>query len=249
MGDFLRRNQKKITVGGAVLLIIVMALIVQAVKPEPKSVAEPPEETEVTFDLDKNKAYTAEDGIIVIPASMTPMNSAESGDPQPVPAITKMSVIADTPEAALSAAPTKTGSYTLPEQAQMSDGSIGVLSIPTIGVAVNVFETDDEMEAMTHGLAHFKTTSSYDGNIGLCGHNVNFDLTDGYFKNLHRLSIGDSVTYKTALGKRTYTVSEVKEIAQDDWSYLGRTDDNRVTMVTCISGSPAKRLVVQAVEK
>jgi LPXTG-site transpeptidase (sortase) family protein len=76
---------------------------------------------------------------------------------------------------------------------------------------------------------------------------VNFDLTDGHFKRLHTLSEGDTLTYKTALGKRSYTVSAVREIAADDWSYLGRTDDNRITMITCISGKSDVRLMVQAV--
>ncbi len=105
----------------------------------------------------------------------------------------------------------------------------------------------DEMEAMSHGVAHFKTTSSWDGNIGLCSHNVNFDLTDGYFKSIHTLQAGDIISYATALGSRTYAVETVAEISETDWSYLGRTEDNRVTLITCISGRPRSRLVVQAV--
>ena len=131
----------------------------------------------------------------------------------------------------------------------MADGSIGLLSIPKLKLSVNVFETDDEMEAMTHGLAHFKTTSAWSGNIGVCGHNVNFDLTDGYFKNLHTLKTGDIISYNTALGSRTYTVETVAEISETDWSYLGRTEDDRITLITCISGKPTMRLVVQAIAK
>ena len=78
-------------------------------------------------------------------------------------------------------------------------------------------------------------------------HNVNFDLSDGYLKNLYTLKIGDSISYKTALGNRTYTVETVTEIAETDWSYLGRTEDDRVTLITCISGKPTMRLVVQSV--
>jgi LPXTG-site transpeptidase (sortase) family protein len=141
------------------------------------------------------------------------------------------------------------GAYTLPEDVHGPDASIGSLSIPTRGLTGGVYETADEMEAMTHGLAHFKTTSAWAGNIGVCGHNVNFDLTDGHFKRLHTLSEGDSLTYKTALGERSYTVTTVKEIAADDWSWLGRTEDNRITMITCISGKPDSRLMVQAIEK
>ena len=44
-------------------------------------------------------------------------------------------------------------------------------------------------------------------------------------------------------------VTEIKEIDETDWSMLGRTEDNRITMTTCIDGKPSKRLVVQAVEQ
>jgi len=233
--------KKWLTVLLAIMAIALAVIIAQAAAPEPKTAAEPPTESEVTFDMDKNRVYTAKDGIVVIPATAPPKVG-----PEIVPVA---AAIADTPESALQAAPVPSGNYTLPEQAQMSDGSIGLLSIPKIGLTVNVYETDDEMEAMSHGLAHFKTTSAWSGNIGICGHNVNFNLTDGYFKNLHTVKIGDSISYKTALGSRTYTVETVTEIAETDWSYLGRTEDDRVTLITCISGKPHSRLVVQGVAR
>ena len=62
------------------------------------------------------------------------------------------------------------------------------------------------------------------------------------------LKEGDTLSYKTALGEREYKVSEVKEIQEDDWSALGRTEDNRMTLITCITGKPSMRLLVQAVE-
>lgn len=137
-------------------------------------------------------------------------------------------------------------SYTLPEKAEMKDGSIGVLTIESIGVSVPVYETDDEMETMRKGIAHYKTTSAWNGNIGLCAHNGNASYC--WFRDLHKLEKGDVVIYQTALGTRTYQVSEVREIEETDWSMLGRTEDNRVTMTTCIDGKPSKRLCVQAVE-
>jgi sortase (surface protein transpeptidase) len=43
-------------------------------------------------------------------------------------------------------------------------------------------------------------------------------------------------------------VDSVTEIAETDWGMLGRTQDNRITLITCISGKPALRLCVQAIE-
>lgn len=220
---------------GSVALLSVTA-------PAQTTAAEPLSETEITFDLEANKAYSANDGVIVIPTSEV----AETEKPLNQSA----AVISDSAGQIWvdSEIPESTG-YTLPERTQMADGSIGVLSIPKLGLTVNVFETQNEMEAMTKGIAHFKTTSAWDGNVGLCGHNQNFDLTDGYFKNIHKLSEGDTLHYKTALGERSYTVTTIKEIAASDWGDLGRTEDNRLTLITCISGKSDSRLVVQAVEK
>lgn len=215
----------------------------------PRTFAKLPAETKVTFDSAKNRAYTAEDGIIVIPAPAF----AESLDVKQTGGLSGdlvTDVRADTNDNKLieSAGAAQTR-YTLPQDAMFQNGSLGILTIPKIGVIVNVYETDDEMEAMTKGLAHFKTTSAYDGNVGLCGHNVNFDGSAGYFYNLHKLTAGDIITYKTRLGKRTYTVQTVKEIPETDWSGLRRTEDDRVTLITCVTGKPTMRLMVQAAEK
>ena len=140
--------------------------------------------------------------------------------------------------------------FTLPEKAAFSeDGNIGVLTIPNLKLTVNVYEATDEMEAMDKGAAHFKYTSAWDGNVGISAHNVNFNGTDGYFKNLYKLSVGDVLTYETALGTRNYTVSKVKTISANDWGYLSRSTQNQLTLITCISGQPDKRLMVQAVER
>ena len=42
---------------------------------------------------------------------------------------------------------------------------------------------------------------------------------------------------------------ETKTIIEEtDFSYLKSTDDNRITLITCVSGQKEKRLCVQAVE-
>ena len=144
---------------------------------------------------------------------------------------------------------TYAGNHTMTEKAQMRNGSIGVLSIPKLQLSVHVYESEkpDNMEAMSKGVAHFASTSAFDGNVGLSAHNVNYDGSDGYFKHLHTLEKGDTVTYKTSLGERDYTVSSISTIAASDWSPLYYTDDHRITMITCISGQPNSRLAVQAV--
>ena len=106
-----------------------------------------------------------------------------------------------------------------------------------------------DLEAMSKGVAHFPSSSAYDGNVALSGHNVNLDGRDGYFKYLYTLKKGDDVTYQTALGERSYVVESITTVAASDWTPLYYTDDNRLTMITCISGQPDKRLCVTAIEK
>ena len=38
------------------------------------TIADPPAESQVTFDLDKNRAYTSEDGVVVIGSSAAEMD-------------------------------------------------------------------------------------------------------------------------------------------------------------------------------
>ena len=184
------------------------------------------------FAPEEDSVHTAEDGVLVVrPEGLsTEQDKSETPD-----TVWEQDAVATY------------NAFILPEKAMLDEenGSIGVLSIPALGLSVNVYEAEDEMEA----IAHFKSTSAYDGNVGLSAHNINFDGTDRYFKNLHTLKTGDTVSYKTALGQREYEVSLVKTISETDWSYLSRSTENRLTMVTCISGKPTQRVLVQAVHK
>ncbi len=248
MRSILQRYRKWFILTAALVLVVLATTVAGSfTSPAPKLLADAPTETEITFDMEVNRAYTASDGVVVIPASVATdagvVNANTDSAPSDVqPEVNVAPVVVTEPAVVKDG-----GNYTLPEDVQLADGSIGLLTIPKLSLSVSVFETADEMEAMSHGVAHFKTTSAWDGNIGLCGHNRNFDLTDGFFLNIHTLKAGDIISYKTALGVRTYAVEIVAEIAETDWSYLGRTGDNRITLITCISGKPRSRLVVQAV--
>lgn len=131
------------------------------------------------------------------------------------------------------------------EQVRNSDGSIGVLRIPTINLKVTAFD-GDTFTAMKKGVGHLPSTSCWNGNIGLVGHNRG---TNDYFGDLKNLEIGDEMTYTTNLGTRTYIVKSITKISDTDWSRLQYTSDNRLTLITCVEDVPNKRLCIQAVEK
>ena len=122
--------------------------------------------------------------------------------------------------------------YTSTEGMERSDGSIGTLKIPTLGINMKVWEGETSA-SMRKGLGHYSSTSAWDGNIALCGHNRGA-----------RYVIGNITVY----GTRTYAVSMVKTISSTDWSYLQSTADNRITLTTCLANHPEKRVCVQAVE-
>ena len=125
-----------------------------------------------------------------------------------------------------------------------ADGSIGTVKIPKLGISVKVWE-GETTTSMAKGLGHYSSTSAWDGNCGVCGHNRGAKYNIGAIKDL---VAGDTITYTTIYGTRTYAVAMVKIIANNDWSYLQGTADNRITLTTCLENHPESRVCVQAVE-
>jgi len=143
-----------------------------------------------------------------------------------------------------SAGPVNSNLFTLPDGLYYPDGSIGTLSIPRLGVSAKVFE-DESLENLAKGIGHFKFTSCWDGNVGFAAHNRG---AADHFGRIHILQNGDRITYTTKLGTRTYEVFFLGQIRETDFSRLGRTGDNIVTLVTCVRDTPAMRWCVQARE-
>ena len=154
--------------------------------------------------------------------------------------------------APISVAPVATPTVTYQQPAYTSvagmayqDGSIGTVKIPKLGISVKVWEGETSA-SMSKGVGHYASTSAWDGNACFCGHNRGARYNIGTIKNLKQ---GDIITYTTAYGTRTYQVTLVQIIANNDWSYLQGTADNRITLTTCLENHPESRVLVQAVEK
>ena len=69
-----------------------------------------------------------------------------------------------------------------------------------------------------------------------------------YFGKLKDLQIGDEIIYKTKYGTRKYKVYIKTTIKDTDWSYLRNTEDNRITLITCVENKPELRRCIQALE-
>jgi sortase A len=132
--------------------------------------------------------------------------------------------------------------YLLTEASVREDGSIGTLKIPALGLSVTVYEGED-LDNLSRGVGHFTFTSAWSGNIGIAGHNGG---SAGYFEGIKDLDYGDKITFSTAYGTRTYEVTDFETISETDYSVLGYTPDNRLTLITCVEGEPSKRLAVIA---
>ena len=125
-----------------------------------------------------------------------------------------------------------------------SGGYLGILEIPAIGLSVKVYEGTDSATLMK-GAGHFEDTSIWSGNVSIAGHNrgVRDDFGD-----LHTLETGDTITWTTKLGTRTYEVTSVQKVKETDTSGTAATTDNRITLFTCVRDQRAYRWQVQAVE-
>lgn len=126
-----------------------------------------------------------------------------------------------------------------------SGNYLGRIKIPSLGVNEKVYQGTDST-ALAKGAGHFEDTSIWEGNVCIAGHNRG---THGIFGDIHTLKAGDSITFTTKAGTRTYSVTSVSKVKETDTSMLGRTVENRITLLTCVRNQSAYRWCVQAVEK
>lgn len=130
----------------------------------------------------------------------------------------------------------------LKEQLQTYEWGIAIDKIDLIAP----IKEGTSVEIMNQAVGHFTTTSLENGNVGLAAHNRGYPLN--YFQNIKKLSIGDIILYKKEDKIRTYKVEIVTVIKDDDWTYLEKTNENRITLITCVENEPRYRRCIQAVE-
>ena len=119
------------------------------------------------------------------------------------------------------------------------------LEIPVIGLSANIAEGTDK-EVMEAYIGHFEETSKLIGNVGLAAHNRGY--LHNYFEHLKDLKIGDEIRYYYQGQEKRYVVEKQKIIQDTDWTMLENTQDNRLTLITCVENEPSYRRCVQAVE-
>ncbi len=120
--------------------------------------------------------------------------------------------------------------------------AVGVLEIPAIDFKDIVVEGTDQV-ALAKGIGLFEHSNILEGNVCLAGHN-----TYRFLANLKNVQEGDIIKYSSALGNKEYKITTIKQIQETDWSMLQDTEDNRITIITCVRNRPELRLCVQAIE-
>lgn len=125
------------------------------------------------------------------------------------------------------------------------DGSIGTLSIPKFNISVKVYE-GETLDNMRIGVGHFEFTSVWDGNVAIAGHNRGVPAAIGQIKNLE---YGDEIIYTTKYGTRTYEVYYKEQITDTDYSNLGWSETNILSLITCVENVGNMRWCIIAKQK
>lgn len=125
------------------------------------------------------------------------------------------------------------------------DYILGTLYIDKINIKAPVKEGSTE-EILKSYIGHIEETAIYDGNVGLAAHNRGNEYS--YFARLNELEQGDEIVYESAYGTKKYKVEVSKVILETDWSLLENSNENKITLITCIANRPNQRLCVQALE-
>ena len=80
------------------------------------------------------------------------------------------------------------------------------------------------------------------GNIALASHNEGSYAH--YFSIINELEDNEEIIYMTNKGERRYKVCESKIIKETDLSILRETEENIITLITCVKGQDENRLCV-----
>lgn len=115
------------------------------------------------------------------------------------------------------------------------------IKIPAINLVANIKEGTSQ-EVMELYVGHFEETPKFVGNVGLAAHNRGY--TYNYFERLKELKQGDEIEYGYHGQVKRYQVEKQMIIKDTDWTNLENTEENRITLITCVENEPSYRRCV-----
>lgn len=120
------------------------------------------------------------------------------------------------------------------------------LEIPKIDLVADIAEGTSS-EILNKYIGHFEETSKEEGNIALAAHNRGYPVN--YFKDLKELEIGDEIYYTYNGSPNLYEVNNKKIIKDTEVEVLENTDEDILTLITCVENEPELRRCIQAIRK
>ena len=118
--------------------------------------------------------------------------------------------------------------------------------IPKINLDAPILEGTSQSN-LRRGVGHFEDSAMWDGNVCLAAHNRGYKYN--FFQDIKSLEIGDIIEYKNNNDVRDYSVIWKGKIEETDFSYLEDTEENKITLLTCVESMPEYRLCIQACER
>lgn len=119
------------------------------------------------------------------------------------------------------------------------------LEIPSINLKANIAEGTTK-EIMDKFIGHFEESKKWKGNICLAAHNRGYE--NNYFSGLKQLNKGEIIIYTYENDSRQYLVEKNEIIQATDLTCLESTEDNILTLITCVENEPDYRRCVKAIE-
>lgn len=124
-----------------------------------------------------------------------------------------------------------------------SGTTLGLLSIPSIGLSVGVLEGTDDL-TLNRGVGRVAGTR-IESNLGISGHR------DGFFRGLRSVVEGDRILLQTPTATHVYEVRTLSIVWPEDVHVLDPTPEPALTLITCfpffVLGHAPQRFIVRAV--
>lgn len=119
------------------------------------------------------------------------------------------------------------------------------LEIPCILLKAPIAEGTTK-EVMDQFIGHFEESKTWVGNVCLGAHNRGY--RNNYFSEVKKLKEGDKIMYYYNGAKREYFVQTNEIIEDTNLSCLENTEENILTLITCVENEPNYRRCVKAIE-
>lgn len=100
---------------------------------------------------------------------------------------------------------------------------------------------------MDQFIGHFEESKKWTGNICLAAHNRGYE--NNYFSEIKKLKEGDTIVYYYQGNSKQYFVEKNDIITDTDLTCIENTEDNIITLITCVENEPNYRRCVKAIEK